>query len=104
LPRFEQLQQVVAQTTRHGRLIDLKVSVLGKEVYLILEFHTGDAAGQNIVTLSTDAVVATILAECLQQPRHWFLDGDHQTEADEAGENRSSVAVSKCECILTCGG
>jgi hydroxymethylglutaryl-CoA reductase (NADPH) len=76
LPRFEQMQQIVERTTRHGRLIDLKVSVLGKEVYLILEFHTGDAAGQNMVTLSTDAVVADILAETPQKPRHWFLDGN----------------------------
>jgi hydroxymethylglutaryl-CoA reductase (NADPH) len=76
LPRFEEMQQIVERTTRHGRLIDLKVSVLGKEVYLILEFHTGDAAGQNMVTISTDAVVANILAETPQKPRHWFLDGN----------------------------
>ena len=43
-------------TTRYGKLIDLQVTVEGNHVYLDFEFTTGDASGQNMVTIATDAI------------------------------------------------
>jgi len=76
LPRFDSLQEVVARTSRHCRIADVKPTVNGKEVYLIFEYTTGDAAGQNMVTLATEAICKELLATAPVQPQHWFLEGN----------------------------
>ncbi len=76
LTQYDQLQEIVAKSSRFCRLLDLKTTVIGKEVYLGFEFTTGDAAGQNMVTIATEAICQAILAGAPVQPRHWFLDGN----------------------------
>jgi hydroxymethylglutaryl-CoA reductase (NADPH) len=76
LPRYEKLQEVVSGTSRFCRLLDLKINITGKEVYLIFEFTTGDAAGQNMVTIATEALCRDILAHSPVQPARWYLDGN----------------------------
>jgi hydroxymethylglutaryl-CoA reductase (NADPH) len=76
LPRFEEYQAAVAETSRHCALLDLRTSVLGKEVYLVFEFTTGDASGQNMVTIATEAICRRILASVPVQPKHWYIDGN----------------------------
>lgn len=76
LPSFDQLQAVVESQTRHGKLIDLQTTIVGKEVYLHFEFTTGDACGQNMVTLATQSICQWIVSGTPVQPEHWFLDGN----------------------------
>ncbi len=76
LPRYDQLQEIVASTSGHCQLIDMKTSIVGKEVYLIFEYTTGDAAGQNMVTIATEAICRWLLERSTVQPQHWFLDGN----------------------------
>lgn len=76
LPRFGELQQLVGKTTSFGKLIDLQTSVLGKEVYLLFEFTTGDAGGQNMVTLATQAICEWIIENVPVKVEHWFIDGN----------------------------
>jgi hydroxymethylglutaryl-CoA reductase (NADPH) len=76
LPYYDQLQEVVAGTSRYCQLLDLRTTVIGKEVYLGFEFTTGDAAGQNMVTIATEALCKSILAGSPIQPRSWYLDGN----------------------------
>jgi hydroxymethylglutaryl-CoA reductase (NADPH) len=76
IPHYDQLQDVVARTSRHCRLNDLRTSVIGKEVYLGFEFTTGDAAGQNMVTIATEAICRAIISGAPIQPKRWYLDGN----------------------------
>ncbi len=76
LPQYDRLQEVVASTSRHCQLLDLRTTVIGKEVYLAFEFTTGDAAGQNMVTIATEAICKSILTGAPVQPSRWFLDGN----------------------------
>jgi hydroxymethylglutaryl-CoA reductase (NADPH) len=73
------------RTTRHGRLTDMRVTLEGNHVYLLFEFLTGDAAGQNMVTLATEAICAYIAARCPIQPRYAFL------EANASGDKKASA-------------
>jgi hydroxymethylglutaryl-CoA reductase (NADPH) len=73
---LDDLRKVAEATTRHGKLADLRVTVEGNHVYLNFEFTTGDASGQNIVTLATDAVCDHIRAHCPIKPRHSFVEGN----------------------------
>ncbi len=76
LPSIDDLQGVVQQTTSHGKLIDVKTSVVGKEVYLNFEYTTGDAGGQNMVTIATQKICEWIIDQSPVQPTHWFVDGN----------------------------
>jgi hydroxymethylglutaryl-CoA reductase (NADPH) len=75
----------VEQTTSHGRLTDVKLSSCGTLVYLIFEYETGDAAGQNMVTLATDKVCRHILAQSPYQPMRWYV------EANLSGDKKASM-------------
>ena len=55
-------RSVAAQTTKHGALTSLQPVVEGNHVYLRLEFTTGEAAGQNMVTIAAEAVCAFLAA------------------------------------------
>jgi hydroxymethylglutaryl-CoA reductase (NADPH) len=56
--------------------VDLRVTVEGNHVYLNFEFTTGDASGQNMVTLATDAVCDYIREHCPVQPQYAFVEGN----------------------------
>lgn len=76
LPQTEQLQSVVEKTTSWGKLQDIQTSIVGKEIYLKFEYSTGDAGGQNMVTIATQAICDWILENTPVHPAHWFLDGN----------------------------
>ena len=65
LNQYDRLQEIVAGTSRFCSLIDLKTTLIGKEVYLGFEFTTGDAAGQNMVTIATEAPCQAVLTGLL---------------------------------------
>lgn len=58
--QVDTFRTTAAATTRHGALLDMRVTVEGNHVYLAFEFSTGDASGQNMVTIATDAICAYI--------------------------------------------
>ncbi|MCP5544873.1 MAG: hypothetical protein H7A49_13305 [Akkermansiaceae bacterium] len=61
--RFDDFKRIAESTTAHGRLVDLGCTVEGNHVYLNFEFTTGDASGQNMVTIATQAVCNEILTQ-----------------------------------------
>ncbi|MEM7681242.1 MAG: hydroxymethylglutaryl-CoA reductase [Planctomycetota bacterium] len=82
---IDALRQSAESTTRHGKLIDIRVHLEGRHVHLICEYTTGDAAGQNMVTLATDALCQHLLAHCPTQPTRWFV------EANMSGDKKASA-------------
>jgi hydroxymethylglutaryl-CoA reductase (NADPH) len=72
-------------TTRHGKLKDVRVAIEGNHVYLIFEYTTGDAAGQNMVTIATESVCDYILAHAPVKPQHHFV------EANMSGDKKASA-------------
>lgn len=60
--RFDEIQSVVADTSRFARLLDIHPQIVGDLLYLRLEFDTGDAAGHNMATKAADAVMEWIVA------------------------------------------
>ncbi|MDX1401466.1 MAG: hydroxymethylglutaryl-CoA reductase, partial [Kiloniellales bacterium] len=76
LGRFERLKEVAEATTRFGKLIDLRPHVEGNHLYLTCEYTTGDAAGQNMTTIATEALCSHILEHCPVKPEYWFLEGN----------------------------
>ncbi|HNY31068.1 MAG TPA: hydroxymethylglutaryl-CoA reductase [Fibrobacteria bacterium] len=93
--RFEAFQQEAATTTHHGKLVDLRAVVEGNHVWLILEFTTGDAAGQNMVTLAAEAVCKYILRECPIPVLRWYLEANMSGDKKACGQTFGNVRGRK---------
>jgi hydroxymethylglutaryl-CoA reductase (NADPH) len=95
----ERFREIAAGRTSHGRLLDVATHVEANHVYLIFAFHTGDAAGQNMVTFCTAAICEAILAETPVQPRSWFLEsnmsGDKKATALSFMQTRGRNAMAE---------
>ena len=76
LERIDEIGGVVAQTSRHARLLEVTPSLVGKEVFLLFQFSTGDAAGQNMVTLATEAICKELVASSPVRPVTWFIEAN----------------------------
>ena len=80
--RSQQLEfeRVAASTTRHGQLIATHATIEGNHVYLNFEFTTGDAAGQNMITLAAEALLRHIAQQSPVTPEYYFLEANHSGE------------------------
>jgi hydroxymethylglutaryl-CoA reductase (NADPH) len=68
------LCEVVKGTSGYCRLLDVHTAILANTVYAVFDFSTGDAAGQNMVTLATQAMCRHLLAHAPVAPRTWLLE------------------------------
>jgi hydroxymethylglutaryl-CoA reductase (NADPH) len=69
-----ELKRHAEQTTRHGKLIDIKSDIEGNHVYLIFDFVTTDASGQNMATIASEAMCGYISENSPIKPRYLFCE------------------------------
>lgn len=74
--QVETFQDIVSRKTSFGKLTDVRTAVTGCTIYLIFEYTTGDAAGQNMVTVATEEVCKHIIATSPIAPDTWYLEGN----------------------------
>lgn len=72
----DEIQKVAESTSRYAKLVDFNISLNGQDVVLHLEFTTGDAAGQNMVTLAADAACHFILAQSPIKVLRWYIESN----------------------------
>jgi len=100
LTQREAFAQAAEATTHHGKLTDLRLTVEGNHVYLVLEFFTGDAAGQNMVTIATQAVCDLIVDTSPVKPQFHFveanLSGDKKASAQSFQNVRGRKVAAEC--------
>jgi hydroxymethylglutaryl-CoA reductase (NADPH) len=68
------LRDIVKSTSRYCRLQQIQTSIVGNTVYAVFDFSTGDAAGQNMVTLATQAICSHVQSHTPVAPRSWLLE------------------------------
>lgn len=76
MSQAEALREGVRAASRFAALVELQPFIAGKEVYLSFMYTTGDAAGQNMVTLTTDHLVRQLLEQSPVKPQTWFIEGN----------------------------
>jgi hydroxymethylglutaryl-CoA reductase (NADPH) len=86
---------IIAQHSRHAKLQDVKINMEGNQVLLIFEYHTGDAAGQNMVTICTDAVCQYIVANMPVKPKHWFIESNYSGDKKATSVSFTTVRGKK---------
>jgi len=82
---WETLRQEASKTTRYGELSAIRAVIEGNHLYLHCNFSTGDAAGQNMVTIATEVICAYILQHCPIKPEYSFV------EANLSGDKKASA-------------
>ncbi|MEM8792358.1 MAG: hydroxymethylglutaryl-CoA reductase [Pseudomonadota bacterium] len=80
----ERLKTVAEATTRHGKLITIEPMIDNEIVFLICRFTTGDASGQNMVTVAAQAICDEIVANCPIPIQNSFVEGNF------SGDKKSS--------------
>ena len=83
--QIDEFKREAAATTRYGQLINMQVTVEGNFVYLSFEFITGDASGQNMVTIATQNICHYIESHSPIRPRYFFI------EANMSGDKKASA-------------
>ncbi|MFP6906026.1 MAG: hydroxymethylglutaryl-CoA reductase [Verrucomicrobiota bacterium] len=76
MDRRKELEPLVEETSRFARLIDLHPQQVGSMLFLRLEFHTGDAAGHNMVTKASQRIQEWILQE-YRELRYLSVSGNY---------------------------
>ncbi len=80
-------KEIVKESSRFAQLHDLKINIEGNVAILIFEYSTGEAAGQNMVTISTNAICNYIIEHSPIKPQHWFIEGNF------SGDKKATVAA-----------
>jgi hydroxymethylglutaryl-CoA reductase (NADPH) len=73
---IESLRTSAEATTKHGKLVSLEPVIDNNVAFLICRYTTGDAAGQNMVTIATNALCEDIVARCPVRPKAWYIEGN----------------------------
>lgn len=87
----ETLRAVAQATTRYGRLEGMRPTVVGNVVYLECDYTTGDAAGQNMVTIATEALCRYAVVHAVVRPRRWFVESN--LSGDKKAAARSQIGT-----------
>jgi hydroxymethylglutaryl-CoA reductase (NADPH) len=95
LSQREEFKRVAETTTRHGKLIDMWITVEGNHVYLRFEFTTGDASGQNMVTIATDAICSHIQAKSPVRPEYFSVEANLSGDKKASAQSFASVRGKK---------
>ncbi|HEX8372611.1 MAG TPA: hydroxymethylglutaryl-CoA reductase [Chthoniobacterales bacterium] len=91
----EKFREIAAGTTRHGSLTDLRFSVEGNHVYLVFEYLTGDAAGQNMVTIATQAICDYINTASPVKPEYSFVESNLSGDKKASAQSFQAVRGKK---------
>ena len=95
------LRAVAAKTTRHGELIDIGMAIEGNHVYLILDYTTGDASGQNMVTIATQAVCEYIMEHAAIRPQFYYVEANLSGDKKATAHSFVSVRGKKVSAEVT---
>ncbi|MCE9593159.1 MAG: hypothetical protein K8S98_03100 [Planctomycetes bacterium] len=86
--------KLVAGTTRHGKLVDVRTDVVGRRLVVELTFTTGDAIGINMAARATELVAARIAkrTRALEHALHGQdVEKRANARANYSGRGRSVV-------------
>ena len=74
--QVDHFKAVAETTTKHGKLVNINFNIESNQVHTIFEYHTGDASGQNMVTIATNAIYSFILKNSPIEPEEAYLESN----------------------------
>ena len=73
---IDALKAAAEATTRYGKLVSLEPMIDNNIVFLLCRYTTGDAAGQNMVTIATHALCEHAAEHCPVAIKNWYVEGN----------------------------
>lgn len=98
------IKRVADSTSRFGMLTDMNFNVDGNHVYMILEYATGDASGQNMVTIATQAVCNYIMEHCPIKPRRHYVESNLSSDKKGSAQSLQGVRGKKVTAEVVIAG
>jgi len=95
LKEIEVFEKITSQTSRFAKLNDVKTNIEGNHVILTFEYHTGDASGQNMVTICTDEICKYIVENTPVKPTFWFIEGNYSGDKKATALSFTNVRGKK---------
>lgn len=97
--QLPELQAMTRQGSGHCLLATATGVLEGNHVYVKLEFTTGDASGQNMVTFAAETICQWLAKRSPVRPVSWFLEanlsGDKKASAQVLSGVRGQKAISE---------
>ena len=98
---YDAIKAAAESTTSHGKLIRIEKHPVHNRVILDFIYHTADAAGQNMVTLSTDAACRYIVENLSNGTPYRYLV-ESNFNADKNPAHRSLIKGRGHHVIASC--
>lgn len=98
---IEKFKEITRESSGFAQLQGLKTNVEGNSVILTFEYSTGDAAGQNMVTICTDKICRFILANYRFKPLVWYIESNYSGDKKATALSFTNVRGKKVTCEVT---
>ena len=95
LDEIGEFKRITQENSHYAELLDMKSNIEGNQLILTFDYRTGDAAGQNMVTICTDAICGYILAQAPVQPECWFIEGNYSGDKKATAQAFRNVRGKK---------
>src|SRR5690606_19776339 len=95
IPQMETFRNIVSKTSNHAQLIDLGANIEGNHLILTFEYHTGDASGQNMVTICTNAICQYLIEQAPVKPVTWYIEGNYSGDKKATARSFTQVRGKK---------
>lgn len=105
--RMDDMQAVVAQTSRFAKLVDVHCQVVGRLLFLRFSFSTGDASGHNMSTLASDRLMEWLLKE-YPKARYVSVSGNYCSDKKVSAVNGilgrgkyavADISIPSADCV-----
>ena len=93
--KMETFKEIVVNTSRFAQLNEVKTNIEGNSVILTFEYATGDASGQNMVTICTDRICKYILKNFEVTPTEWYIESNYSGDKKATALSFSNVRGKK---------
>lgn len=97
---LDKFYEIVGEMSNHAKLEDITSVIEGNTVIVSFEYYTGDASGQNMVTICTQAICDYIMSTTPIKPSQWFIEsnysGDKKASAASFTKVRGKKVTAEC--------
>jgi len=92
---IDAFKEVVSKASNYAQLSEMHTHVEGNSVILTFSYFTGDASGQNMVTICTDHVCQYILQQFPNKPVEWYIESNYSGDKKATALSFSSARGKK---------
>jgi hydroxymethylglutaryl-CoA reductase (NADPH) len=95
LQQTDKLKAIVKENSRYAVLEELKLNMEGNHVLTLFEYTCGEAAGQNMITICTEAICKYVEENSPVKPASWYVESNYSGDKKATAVSFSSVRGKK---------